>query len=95
MVKTTNLKSLFRSLTKLVLIQSIGVRQELQSFTVDYILNMLVMKGPATDYLKSVALFQLLFEDKADEKGMLTTSKGYQSITSGDLTLFDYMAKKD
>ena len=56
-VKTTNLKSLFRILITEFLIKRLGVRQELQSFTVDYLQNILVMKGPATNFNKSVALF--------------------------------------
>lgn len=75
---TTNLKSLFKTLVKLVLINQIGVRQELQSFTVDYVLNTLVMRGTSTDYLKSIALFQLLFEDCGDDNTtILCSSKGF------------------
>jgi len=57
-VKATNLKSLFRLLITEFLTKRVGVRQELQRFTVDYLQGILVMKqGPATDFDKSVALF--------------------------------------
>lgn len=63
-VKTTNLKSLFKILISEVLIKRVGVREELQRFVVDYLQSILVMKpGPSMDFFKSVALFQLMFED--------------------------------
>ena len=70
-VKTTNLKSLFKLLITEFLIKRVGVRQELQRFTVDYLQGILV-SGQA-DFFKSVALFQLMFEDGS---WSLPTSKG-------------------
>ena len=98
-VKATNLKSLFRLLITEFLTKRVGVRQELQRFTVDYLQGILVMKpGPATDFDKSVALFQLMFEDSGfampTNKGtvrLAVTSAGQES----DKSLFQRMADDD
>ena len=60
-IKTTNLKSLFELLITQFLIKKVGLREELQRVTIDYLQNILV--GAAFDKFKSVALFQLLFDE--------------------------------
>ena len=61
LLKTTNLKQLFRILITELLIKRVGVKKDLQRCTVDYLQSILVVNANSlsqlTDFYKSVALF--------------------------------------
>lgn len=76
-IQTTNLKLLFERLVSQFLIKRVGIRQELQRFTVDYIQSILV--GQLFDKYKSVALFQLLFQEGSGAPS--AASRAFQSAS--------------